>query len=352
MNRTFVYQFTLLSAVSLAALQARGQAQEVLAQESAPEIVSDVPQTVQSGTDKTSESTTVKQDPSAATEFLRMHVIDGDPQSLDTAVVSYSAGTSNGVTVDLIGAVHIGETEYYAELNRLFDTYDVLLYELVAPEGTKIPRGGKRNGGFNPLAMLQDGAKNMLGLESQLEQIDYSKQHFVRADMTPSQIADKMSERGDTVITLALDTIANAMRQQNLTSQSDGGNSLYGIDSDLSLVDIMSNPLKMKRVLAAQFSGTGSLDQAMGGALNRLLIEDRNAEALKGLQKQIAAGKKKIGIFYGAAHLEDFEEHLVDDFGLKKTSAKWLAAWDLTHAKEPEISEPIGLLLNMLKALE
>ena len=49
------------------------------------------------------------------------------------------------VTIDLIGAVHIGEKAYYDKLNKEFEQYDVLLYELVAPEG-KIARsqGGWR----------------------------------------------------------------------------------------------------------------------------------------------------------------------------------------------------------------
>lgn len=300
------------------------------------------------------------------TEFLRMRVNDvgGDRQSeplaLETAVVTYDVASgggrpapSNGVTVDLIGAVHIGETSYYQELNRLFDRYDVLLYELVAPEGTVIPQGGKRDGGgFNPVAMLQDSAKNMLGLESQLELIDYTKAHMIRADMTPAQMADKMAERGDTVFTLALSSIAETMRQQNLSKRNGVKSTVASELEELGLVDMIGNPLKMKRALASQFAQTGSLDQALGGPLNQLLIVDRNAAALKVLQKQLAAGKKKIGIFYGAAHLEDFEQHLIEDFGLRKTRQQWLTAWDLTTAAEPELSQPASLLLNLLKGLE
>ncbi len=299
------------------------------------------------------------------TEFLRMRVNDvgaesqSEPIALETAVVTYEVAPnggrvpSAGATVDLIGAVHIGEASYYQELNRLFDRYDVLLYELVAPEGTVIPQGGKRDGGgFNPVAMLQDSAKNMLGLESQLELIDYTKTHMVRADMTPTQMADKMAERGDTVLTLALSSITETMRQQNLAQRNGAKSSVATELEELGLVDMLGNPLKMKRALASQFAQTGSLDQTLGGPLNQLLIVDRNAAALKVLQKQLAAGKKRIGIFYGAAHLEDFEQHLLEDFGLQKTRQQWLTAWDLTTAAEPQLSQPASLLLNLLKGLE
>lgn len=323
---------------------------------------------------------------SQPTEFLRMTLkpaasttksatdsqqAQETPLALETAVVSYHANQADssassgdrktsdsplgeGITVDLIGAVHIGEASYYAQLNRLFDHYDVLLYELVAPEGTVVPLGGKREtSGFNPVGMLQDSAKNMLGLESQLERIDYTKRHFVRADMTPTQIADKMAERGDTAVTLALSTLTEVLRQQNVASQKKvAAAAPRSTLEDIGLTDMLGNPLKMKQVLAAQFAQTGSLDQALGGPLNQLLVVDRNAAALKILQKQIAAGKKRIGIFYGAAHLPDFEQHLIEDFGLVRGSKQWLVAWDLTTATEPKLSQPAALLLNLLKGLE
>jgi len=184
--------------------------------------------------------------------------------------------------------------------------------------------------------------------------VDYTKEHFVRADMTPSQMGKKMAERGETPFTLALDTFSDLMKQQNkIMEDPKAAEELLGFDpEDISITDMLSNPLKMKRMMANQFAQTGSLDQGLGRSLNQLLIVDRNAVALQGLQKQIAAGKKKIGIFYGAAHLPDFEKHLVDDFGLKKTNHRWLAAWDLNTATKPKLDKTTELLLNVLKFLE
>jgi len=296
-----------------------------------------------------------KADKKSATEFLRMTKnAEGEPKTLDTAVTTYRAEATGGVTVDLIGAVHIGEREYYEELNRLFDKYDVLLYELVAPENTVIPRGGKREG-TNPVAMLQDSAKNLLGLQSQLELVDYTKSHFVRADMTPTQIAGKMAERGETAFTVALSTLADVMRQQNLATRAasqDAAKQTKDAAAEIDLFDLLGNPMKMKRVMAQQFVQTGSLDQSLGGALNQMLVIDRNAEALRGLQKQIAAGKKKIGVFYGAAHMPDFEKHLTADFGLKKVEQVWLTAWDLQRGPPSSMSEPASMLFNLFKMLD
>lgn len=281
-------------------------------------------------------------------DFIRIQKSeDGKPLTLDTAVVSYKAG-SQGAQVDLIGAVHIGEASYYRELNALFDQYDVLLYELVAPEGTIVSAKAQQESS-NPISFLQKSMKNFLGMESQLEKVDYSKSHFVRADMTPTQIAKKMEERGDTALTLALSTMVDVMRQQNKAAQNPQDNPL--MSSDMGLMELLENPHKAKLMMAQQFVSTGSLDEALGGTLNQLLVIDRNAEAIKGLQKQLAQGKQRIGIFYGAAHLPDLEKRLVADFSMTKGETRWIKAWDLTATKGKPI-EPMSLMFNLFKQID
>ncbi len=284
-------------------------------------------------------------------KFLRYVESEGRPKALEVAVVHYESPSVAGAEVDLVSAVHIGEQNYYDQLNELFDKYDVVLYELVAAEGTVIPKGGKREGAQHPVAMLQDSARKFLGLKSQLAEVDYTKRHFVRADMTPQQMADKMSERGDTALTVALSTLADVMRQQNLAAKNGQGSQTL-LDPNVSLTDLLGNSLLAKQVLARQLATAGSLDQALGGTLNQMLVKDRNAAATKVLQQQLAAGKKRIAIFYGAAHMEDFHGRLVNDFGLQPASTRWLTAWDLTRSGSSPLDNPIGLLQQLFEALE
>ena len=56
------------------------------------------------------------------------------------------------------------------------------------------------------------------------------------------------------------------------------------------------------------------------------IVGERNRVAFEVLDKQLAAGKKKLAIFYGAAHLPDMEQRLIKR-GFKRTSTKWLKAW-------------------------
>src|SRR3569833_2343207 len=74
--------------------------------------------------------------------FLRLLKDDKKrPLEMQTAIVRYAKpGDDSGLYVDLIAAVHIGDAQYYKRLNEQFEEYDALLYELVAPDGTRVPK--------------------------------------------------------------------------------------------------------------------------------------------------------------------------------------------------------------------
>ncbi len=276
------------------------------------------------------------------TSFLRIQQnADKQPVALETAIIRYVPASGQGnLTVDLVSVVHVGEKAYYEKLNKQFEQYDVLLYELVAPAGTVIPKGGKKNND-HPVAILQQMMKLVLGLEHQTDLIDYTKKNFVHADMSPADMAEAIKKRGDNALTLTLGVMADVMRQQNMALLK-GGNA--GADFDpLSLLTDGDAGLKLKRMMAQQLA---SMEGAgLGQTINTILITDRNGAAMKVFQKEMANGKKKIAIFYGAAHMPDFEKRLRDDFGLKRDSVTWLKAWDLQT--QPKLG--VDDLLKMLK---
>ena len=64
-----------------------------------------------------------------------------------------------------------------------------MLYELVAPEGTVVPKGGPdRN--RNALSMVQNAMKDLLDLEYQLSGIDYTKKNRPPGVDRPISIVD------------------------------------------------------------------------------------------------------------------------------------------------------------------
>jgi hypothetical protein len=279
----------------------------------------------------------------AAGKFLRVQRdAKGQPTALETAVVRYvPASGDSSVAVDLIGAVHVADEGYYQKLNSHMEQYDVVLFELVASPGTRIPKGGPRDKG-NPLALIQKLMKAALKLESQTEKIDYTRKNFVHADLSPEQMLEAMKERGEDGWTLALGIAADLLRQQNLAEKKkqEKQEKLDRVEEDIDLFALFSDPegpVKLKRLMAQQFEDLEGPGGGLGQTLSTLLITDRNAAAVKVLQQELAKGKKKIGIFYGAAHMPDFEKRLLADFGLKRKEEVWLTAWDLKNKGEGDL---------------
>lgn len=265
-------------------------------------------------------------------DFLRItRDQSGEELFLETAIVRYKCQNDNTI-VDLVGVVHIGERGYYRRLNSFLGDCDVVLYELVAPEGTKVTKDREAS---NVISMIQEMMQSTLGLEGQLKHIDYQQENFVHADLSPQKLQEKMSERGDTPLTLAMEAILQMMRDHNKRSdQSEIALAAENID----LLAALSGPqdaAKLKRMLASQFNHNDLTAGPMGGNIGKLILDDRNAYCMKVLQEQVAKnkkadnGKKHYAIFYGAAHLPDMHNRLVKEFRMHPTEIRWMKAWDL-----------------------
>lgn len=286
-------------------------------------------------------------------EYLRIRRDgDGHPAALQTSLTRYR-DPKTGLMVDLVGVVHIGESEYFRRLDQQLALYDVVLYELVAPEGMQVP--DPKTESNHPIAWLQDSMRAMLGLESQLEQIDYRRDSFVHADLTPEEIGELMRSRGDNALTLGLSTLADMIREANRTEADravPAGSSDVGEEDFAELLDMAAHPIKLKRFMAEQFT-TGDLEHGLGQSLGRLLIDDRNQAAIRELRRQIDQGHRHIAIFYGAAHMPDFARRLERDFNMKRTRQVWVDAWDLNRAPEESLaSGPTAILKQLLKAID
>jgi hypothetical protein len=267
-----------------------------------------------------------------AVEFLRLtRDGSGQPEALETSIVEYSGnapGDRRGrpVQVDLVAAVHLGGGSYYQTLDRLFADYDAVLYELVAPANARVPKPGRKPSGA--IGSAQQGLTRLLGLEFQLESIDYSAPNFVHADLSPTEFDAAMRKRGESwwsmFTKLMREGMARAERDASATPDVSVGE-LFGLlfGSD------QGRQVKLRRLMAEQFTDMDVLTATFGGEKGSTLITDRNAAALDVLRQEIAAGRRRIAIFYGAAHMEDFDRHLREDFNLQPRETVWLEAWDL-----------------------
>jgi hypothetical protein len=274
--------------------------------------------------------------PAVPQSFMRF-VDDGkDGGSLQTADVEFR--NANGVSVHLIGAIHIGEKQYYDSLNKDFQGYDAVLYEMVKPKDAPPPGPGDGEKSDSAISQFQRFLKNVLDLDFQLDDIDYTAPNFVHADLDKETFEKMQEDRGETFEMIFMRMVMKAMTDPGVV------NNAAAADSGDDLVSMLTHPdmeRQIKLVLARQM---GSMDlSAMGldGPGGSVLVTERNKAAMKALEDTLASGKKKIAIFYGAAHMTDMTKRL-EAMGFSPASTQWNKAWDLAiRPNEPSAMEKL-----------
>ena len=251
--------------------------------------------------------------------------------AMDTAVIHFElkSGDKDAATVDLIGAFHVADAEYYKKLNQLFTEYDVVLFELVAEEGTRIDPKTAARSEENPglIAGVQNGFADLLKLEHQLHHIDYTPRNMIHADMPPDVFLNRMVTEGE-MANIFTRAMMQSLKQSTQSDKTAGR--MFG-----SLLATRDKSLGLKRVFATEICQQIE-DQLwiFEGDEGSTLIRERNEYALAKLREVIDRGEKKIAIFYGAAHLYDFCEQLEKSFHMKPVKVTWIKAWDMGENSE------------------
>jgi len=267
-----------------------------------------------------------------AGDFIRVQE-DASHARLQTAITRYER---NGTIVDLIGAIHIADKDYYDALNLRFTGYNVLLYEMIGGENIAArlttpakaaPPANEKARKLDGLKQLYDGACEMLQLSSQSAVIDYTAKNFLHADLTLEEFEALQAQRKESILSFFL--LASLKHQE--TRQP---NSLRLLRAMLT-----KNPELMKQELLITMDS--SEDQIAAFAGENVIIGDRNARCMEVLAGQIAANQRKIGIFYGAAHFPDMEKRLLA-LGFHRVAQEWLTAWDVRkEVRRPALKGPV-----------
>jgi hypothetical protein len=262
------------------------------------------------------------QDQDTDAQYLRLARDDtGAPAALQAPIVHFepASGRPRRLSVDLVGAIHVGDASYYAALNERFADYDAVLYELVAPEGAR-PSPNAAPG--NLLSSLQLGITNLLDLSFQLDEIDYTAPNFVHADLTPAALTQSMSERGESTFTYLSRLFTASVDEDTLQAAAEGPGLLATLFSP-------DRPRLLKTMIASSILDVGMFSRIIEGDSGSSLVADRNAKAVAVLADRIEAGDRQIAIFYGVAHLPDLALRLETDIGLERRDTDWIDAWDL-----------------------
>lgn len=243
---------------------------------------------------------------------------------------------AQGRRVDLIGAIHLADGAYYRRLNRRFKSYDKLLYEMVngehlsemlwlrkkASKGELTPDERKRLSTLEAecdeaadssvvmglLHYYYDFMSAKMGFTMQADGIDYGQPNFVYADMSQEEFEAAMAEGGESWMGYFIDALAESFKNGEILAGS-------ALDA--------SSPVAMRRYLM----------KIMAKSMESLPMDDkaivvaRNIRCMEVLDRELAdPAVRKVGIFYGAAHLRDMDARLRER-GFELQSVEWMTAW-------------------------
>ena len=270
----------------------------------------------------------ITQSSDSSSNFLKFVAGKGEWEGkLQTAIVTYQ--NESGITIDLVSAVHLGELEYYAELNNYFRQQDAVLYELVAYEGDR-PTPEAVVERTSAISFVQRSLGNFLDVSFQLEQIDYSPANFVHADLNPDELLQIMLEKNENFFSMFLSlAVAQLASEQAAIEQGEAPSSF----TMLSIVNALmaeDQTAAFKYLFAEELGRTDGI--IIGPELEDeiTILGDRNLAALEVLEQILENPvNQKISIFYGAAHMPGIERELLTYYGFKQTGQRWLNAWEI-----------------------
>lgn len=266
-----------------------------------------------------------RQEQAEKPEYIRVEE-DGTAARLQTTVTTLE---KDGVSVDLIGAIHIADKEYYDKLNERFKCYDKVLFEMVGGEKlgvveneSEIPDDGTQHAAEtnkNKLSGLRDiygMVAKFLKLTGQTEGINYKAKNFVHADLTMQEFEDKQKERNESLLGLALKASAGSEAKKNAVEPN----------VTKMLQAMLSGNSNMMKLELIQTLGQGD-DQISMFAGETVILTDRNARCIEVLERETKP-RGKLAVFYGAAHFPSMEKSLKEK-GWRRSKEEWLTAWDV-----------------------
>ena len=285
-------------------------------------------------------------------QFIRC--IDNGPQGgeLDTAEVSFV--NDSGVQVDLVGAVHIGELGYYQRLQQDFGGYDAVLYELIKPRDAEPPDGEpSQEKSSNIITTFQRFLKDSLHLEYQLDVIDYRKPNFVHADLDKETFERMEADRGESIWTILIAQMANQWSNPPPDAGKADGPPETSDQEAQDMIKFLCRPdgdRRLKMLIARQMDQVEAMTAGLDGPGGSVILTERDKAAMQALEQVMEDGKKKIAIFYGAAHMPDLAARLKTK-GFHPVATQWRKAWDMTYRPD-EPSNAERLLDALLGAAE
>ncbi|KAK7314472.1 hypothetical protein VNO77_32997 [Canavalia gladiata] len=305
-------------------------------------------------------------------DFLRFkRGVDGGSGELQTAIVSYRKKFPWSLLrpflqVDLVSTIHIADEEYFLALQKELESYDCVLYEMVASreslENRRNPTAarrlkGSRTKGFNILGCIQRQMARILMLDFQLDYLNYHFSNWYHADLDYETFKLLQLEKGESFFSFAKDMTLRSTkavlqpasiredldpwRSKLLWASrvlpmpllglliiesfcADAGSAASEIEA-LSRLDF-SAAMKvfLAKTLTSEFTQVAAVVEEKS-----VIIGERNRVAIETLRTAMDKGHNRIAILYGGGHMPDLGRRLREEFDLIPSSVQWITAWSI-----------------------
>jgi len=232
--------------------------------------------------------------------------------------------------IQLVGVSHIGSRAYYEEVQSLLNKADVVLFEGVDGDRAAFRAAGKEKAPER--STLQANLARSLGLAFQLHVIDYSPEHFMNSDVSSRQLlalfeGRELPEKEEDAKE-HLEHLLQTMEQTTVTGQLGAA-----VLDFLEQRPGWSRGMRWAMVhtlgsVQGDLSTYAGLPESMR-VFMEVLIDRRNDVVLSDIREQVATLEEggTIAVFYGAAHMYDFHERLMQEYGAEEVDVTWKNAF-------------------------
>lgn len=272
--------------------------------------------------------------------YLRSVHLPNGHYELQVATRRFAPRSGNGPSIWLVGVAHVGESNYYSQVQALLDQQQRVLYEGVRADDTspRNPGAIRRRSSEELDNSLQGTMAKSLGLVFQLTAIDYNRAHFQNSDLSIPQL-QRLIEKAPTATQPAEDSEDAKIQFAMLMQAMQEGSWLNGFAKTLMAFVQASTSLQAvaKLALIEVTSTVGGDLQALAAAspgmksLLEVLVDARNEQVMRDLRDWMksSASHQSVAVFYGAAHMQDFQSRLEQQLRYKPVEEKWLTAFSV-----------------------
>ncbi len=264
-------------------------------------------------------------------DYMRVNEGPAGIKELQIAVRRFQISKPVEREIVLVGVTHIGTETYYRELQKILDDADVVLYEGVDGDREEFRNMKQNREDLGENSTLQASLAKSLGLAFQLHEIDYNREHFINSDVNSTELFHLFRGEEFTDPEGARRDTQQLMR--NMQAMSAAGQAMVAMLGQLERNPDWSRAMRWCMVqtlgnIRGDISRMAGLPPRMKDMMT-VLIKKRNEVVMEDLNQQLSEPESKgsIALFYGAAHMADFEKRLVKELKGEEIETVWVPAF-------------------------